>query len=209
MMATVQVHYTELDGARKLVAPDAMLREAPSRASEITDNPVERGLPVSDNIRLKGESLVIEVLVTNTPITPPLSHANGAVGVFRQSDDTKAVVLQFDQTFDRVRDMYADLARVQGLGLMFDIQSSLRDYTDFAIEQFQCERTDKTGNSARFVITFKRVRYANTAAAPVPRRVPRTLPPVPQGVQPPVAARETLAYRIGGELGWLPSSPSD
>lgn len=196
-MAVVQIHYTERDGSRKLVAPDAVMREAPVLPSEITDFPVERGASISDNIREKPATLTLEFVVTNTPISAPLSHANNATGSYQSAGAGGAgVVLKFSAEFNRVRAMMADLVRVKLLGLMFDIQSALLDYTDFAIENIQTERNDKTGNSAKFVVSFKRINLADTAAVPVPRRVRRTQAPVPQGAQPVVAVRETAAHAL-------------
>lgn len=188
---TISLKWIEANGEERLLDVDALVREGYSASSEVTKNPVERGVTVTDNIRDSDDVLTIEFVITNTPIVVPRSHFESS-GSVRPSD--KASVLQFDSEFDRVRAVEADLRRIKSAALMWHITTDLREYTDFAISQIQTTKDDHTGDSCRFILTLDRVRYVSTSIAAVPHRMRRTRPQVSRGTQP-VQPRESVLHQ--------------
>jgi len=73
---------------------DVSIREQHNWGAEATRHPVESGADITDHVRLLPDELVIEGVVTNQPIEPPGSHADGAVGtdttVYLQRERTLA-----------------------------------------------------------------------------------------------------------------------
>lgn len=192
-MTRALVYYLEGNDL-KLVAADAVMREGTTSSSEVTDNPVEEGANVTDNVRDKDDRLTLELTITNTPIDVPASHMSGVTGTTR--DDGKgAVVLQFTGEFNRRRAVYDDLQRVRKLALRFSIETDLRDYEDFVIESISGDRDATSGSGVKITLQMKRIRFVTTRIVAVPQRLRRTLAPIPLGAHPPVPAREGLAHR--------------
>lgn len=193
--------WTEKNGELRSLDTDAVLREGSTRIAEVTENPVERGADVSDHIRPKTDTLILEFIITNTPIRVPETNADGVSGTTRKTEN--GVVLVFSGEFDRVGSVYQTLKRVCEEGLLWQIYSGLTVYSSFALEQVQAERDQKAGTSAKFTCTFKRVRIVSTRQVSIPVRRRRVRPNQPRGVQqtePPRNGFVLTLLRRGGLL---------
>jgi len=199
---TTALQYAERDGTVKPLDVDAVVHEANTAISEVSDNPVELGADVTDHIRDKSDALVIEFVISNTPTRVPSSHADGATGGVRTGagGDDKGVVLRFDAQFDRVYVVREDLARVKRLGLLWRIETALRIYEDFLIEQLVVDRDAKSGKSAKFTLQMRRAIFVATQFAAVPVLQPRTRPRAAQGTQPTRPAREPALRQLANAI---------
>lgn len=180
---TTALQYAERDGTVHALDVDAVLHEANTAISEVSDNPVELGADVTDHIRDKSDAITIEFVISNTPTRVPTSHADGVTGAVRDNGG-RGVVLSFDAQFDRVRAVREDLARVKKLGLLWRIETALRVYEDFLIEQMVVDRDATSGKSAKFTLQMRRAIFVSTRFVAVPVLQPRTRPRTRQGNQP-------------------------
>jgi hypothetical protein len=191
--------WAERDGQIKSLDIDAVLREGSTEVSEITENPIELSADVADHIRDKTDSLTLEFVITNTPTRTPETNADGSQGAFRKGSHN-GVALQFSSEFDRVASVRDTLTRVRTEGLKWQIFSALRVYTDFMIEQIQIARDNKTGDSAKFTMQMRRVRFVQTRVVAVPARRRRVPPTQALGTQPATAPRSTTLLQIANRI---------
>lgn len=194
----MEITYTS-GGKLRTIVFDGHLREQHDGSAQVTEHAVEKGSPVADHIRTAPDRLTIDAVVTNTPITIPESNLDGASGSVRDLDVTiqvkgelpvgvplvgalvasaglldstttvKAQTLQFDQPFDRARSVYDEIQEIYSSGTLVDISTSIRDYTDMAIESVSVPRTVDTAGSLEFSISTKTLRFAETQTVPAPK----------------------------------------
>lgn len=181
----------ERDGRLQSLDIDAIIREGGSEVSEVTENPIERGSPVADHVREKMDQLTLEFVITNTPLRAPLTNADGATATIQRDDVSKASVLVFSAEFDRVESVRHTLARVRTEALLCTVYTPLRAYENFVIEQSTPERNQRTGDSAKFVLTLRKIRTVNTRIVAIPPRRRRVAPTQPLGAQPTEVPRNS------------------
>lgn len=189
---TTAIAWKERSGAYAILDVDAVLREGMDSTSEITENPVERGAEIADHIRHKSDILTLEFRITNNPVRAPQSHAGSGDGRRTQNADG-STVLTFDGPLERVKRVHDDLQRVRKAGLFWDIQTTLRRYENYLLENIKVARDNKTGDAATFILTLREVRLVDTRIASIPR-LRRIQPRVNAGVQPTQRPRESLLH---------------
>jgi hypothetical protein len=213
----MEISWTNPSGATSIIAFDASVSERHDRSAEVTENGVERGADVSDHVRPKGSELLIEALVTNTPIEQPRSHMDGvtsAVASLSLDGEVKggASTLQFSGTFDRVRSVHEELLGLVDRGELVTIATSLRTYENMVLTQLSVNRNASTGNSLSLSIAAKSVRIVATETVAVPEpRAPRNRRARDRGNQPTTEAtasqstqaRETFTRRLVRGVGGL------
>lgn len=195
-----KIQYQETDGTLRNLDVDAVLREGFTGISEVTENPVEGRASVTDHIRDKSRTLTLEFVVTNTPTRVPQTQNQGTTGSFRKDPDTGGVVLLFNGTFDRVRDVFDELELARINRWLFTVETAQREYGELALEQVQTTRDATTGDAAVFTLTLRRITFAETRAAAVPR-LRRQRPVVSQGAQPIRPPRDSVAFSARERAG--------
>jgi hypothetical protein len=155
-------------GQQFTVEFDATLREIHTAGAQATTHPVEKGSDIADHVQINQPKLTIEAVVTNAPIKTPASNADGVAGEVRKKDfvvkdsrqitfgvttvrvpitkTVSAQVLQFDQQFDRVKNVVAVLVDIVENARLVEITNGLRDYEDMVLVNLQAPReaTDST-----------------------------------------------------------------
>lgn len=129
---------------------DCLLSDNHTFESEVTEFPVENGSTISDNIRKKPMTVVMECIISNTPIDPALQYrSEGSV----PADDAYAMLLAIRR----------DRRLVQ-------IATSLDHYDNMALETLTIPRSSGRGDELRFTATFKQVLIVEN------KRETRTIP---------------------------------
>lgn len=165
-------------GQFQLISFDAVVRDSHESTATVTEHPVEQGANISDHVRPDLDRVVLEAIVSNTPITQPVSQADGATGapgdvdLINRDGDTigAARVLLFDGEFDRVRSVYDELRRLKDTGTVVDIITSLREYDSMIIRAVNPQRDASSGSLLRIQIEATQIRIVESeiVEAPVP-----------------------------------------
>lgn len=151
-----------------LVEFDASVSESHNDESEITDHPIEMGSDVTDHFRKLPITLTLELKVTNTPV------------VFLASALSNSPVLTdvVRPCFDRVEAAYAKLREFQESGVLVDVVTSLRSYSNMAILSIAVPRDKDIGNELAVTLTLREVKIANSLSVdvPIPEEVANNAP---------------------------------
>lgn len=181
----------EQGGELSLLKFDALLTEQHSATATVTEHPIERGANIIDHVRPERRHLTIEAFVTNTPIeSPDVDGARGSVRVTELSPSqrtfdklanrkkasttqftkavTKANVLQFDASFNRVVSVHATLSRLCREGTIVTVISPLTRYTQMCIQEISSPRDAASRNASTFTISLIEIETANSQTVDEP-----------------------------------------
>ena len=151
---------------------DVVLSEEHTFEADVTDYPVEDGGSFSDNIRPKPVRLVIEGLITNTPLTSNLSAGSQLVdgkrpAVFSDNSSlfegfTPATGSLLSQATTTVKHLRSDQAYnfLRGISLSRDtvpVRTSLGLFENMALVTLTTPRDANTGDALRFSATFQQI----------------------------------------------------
>jgi hypothetical protein len=141
---------------------DCSVDEVHSDEAEITEHVVEEGSNISDHIRKLPSVLEITGLITNTPI------------VFLASLFAKSPVLgSLIPSQDRVSDGYDLLLQFMDNGVELTVVTSLREYSNMAMQTLTVRRNKETGQALDCTIIFKEILKAKAFSVdlPIPQEV--------------------------------------
>jgi hypothetical protein len=140
-----------------LVEFDASVSEAHNDEVEVTEHPVEDGSDVADHIRKLPNVITIEGLITNTPI------------IFLASIQAESPVIgDLKPTHDRVETGYAKLREFQDAGILVDVITSLRQYTDMVLLTVGVQRDTLNGNVLNCIMTLRKLKKAKALTVDLP-----------------------------------------
>ena len=170
---------------------DAAVTEEHGADNEVTAHPVEEGAAVVDHIRQQPDTITLEGIVTNTPLptdkSPTLAQAT------------------------RAQDAWDTLRRIRDGGILVEVATPLRVYTDMALVSLRVPRDARTGDALRFTATLRQVRTVTSQVRQVRQKTVRT-PPVkggPQGARPatPAERSKSMLVKFGEAISnyrWRP-----
>ncbi len=193
------------------VALDAAVHEQHQVAAQVTEHQVEVGANIADHVRPLPRRLTIDGYVSNAPISLPLTQNRGVrafdARMTVQTPTGRSVdvsALQFDGPLDRARDVYGDLVDAALAGALFTITTSLAQYQNFAIVNFQVPRDAGIGDSLHFQIDFQEVRLVEAQTVKgLPPRQKALRKPDHKGEKPPQAAEEDRRTALAKINDWL------
>lgn len=116
---------------------DASVNETHSFESEVTDHPVEKGADVTDHVRARPIMLMIEGVVSDSPI-----------GDIR---DRRSV------TTSPSNDALAHLLDIRDKREPIVVETALKVYENMVLQSLEIPRSASTGEALRFRATFKQV----------------------------------------------------
>lgn len=148
-------------------------------SSTITDHPVEDGADISDHSRPDPETVTLECVISNTPLT---SGSSRTVTSGSQSFTTTAAA----RDPQRAQAAYTALQKLRTGGKLVTVVTSLRSYESMAIQSISIPRDAKTADALKFAITLKQVRIVkNKLTRTVTARDTRAQPAKATGNQVP------------------------
>ena len=145
--------------APALITLDACLSQSPNYKNQVTRYPVEKGLDITDHIRMEPDTVKIEGIISNSPNDGP-------------NDDTGA----------RVLTAYDKLLKIAGRTLitstsqyfyqdkgpeLVDLIISNRVMVDMICEELTVPRDPNTGDAIQFSMSFVKVRMATVGLATI------------------------------------------
>ncbi len=128
---------------------DASVEELHESSAEIPRHPVEEGADIGDHVRRKPDTLRITGIVTNTPII-----LGAALRV----------------SFTRAEEFEDTLRTIKNAGLRITIITTLRQYDNMLLKNYQVPRNAGLGNTVEATMFFEEVILVKTetiAATPV------------------------------------------
>ena len=216
----VLLSYSLQDGTTGNIAMDCSINEQHDTSAQITSHQVESGPNITDYIRPLPRKFRLEAMVSNYPIALPTINNNLNNGpalptaqaqalspspLSVQAANTaiaslNALVIQFSNQFDRVRDVFATMVNAALNGAIWNITTTLTTYSSFALANMSVPRSAENGNVLRMSLDFVEVRIVNTQTitlAAVKRGHKATTPvdPASSAGQQTVKASSSL-YRL-------------
>lgn len=122
---------------------DATVTEAHAFNSDVTEYPVEQGGDITDNIRPKPITVMVEGLVSDTPI--------GRIADLRNFEGSNS------EDFYPSRDALASLLAIRDAREPVTIVTSLQSFDNMVMTQLSVPRDAATGDALRFSATFQQV----------------------------------------------------
>jgi hypothetical protein len=151
---------TQLD----TIVLDASVREQHGVEVEVTRNPVEKGSAISDHRRVQPRQVVIEGIITNTPLAGPNDAASEQVGPDGGSYSSRSGL---DPT--RVSDAYRDLLALASSSALVTVITHLETYEDMTLTSLSVPRNAPSTEALRFTATFVEVRLVENQQVAVSR----------------------------------------
>lgn len=171
----LEIEWTPEGGQTQTIDFDASVEEVYEGAAEVTEHAVESGANISDHVRPENETLSIEAMVTNTPVIPRTFGMDGATGETQSASLGGSAggvsVLQFSQTFDRVRAVDDALRQLKDDGQVLTVRTTFREITDVVLTRYKVTRNVDFSHALNLNLDLKRVRIATTERVAV--RPPR------------------------------------
>lgn len=156
-----------------VVELDASISETHTKRVEATTHPVERGAKITDHLRPEPSEIVIEGLVSNTPVGRGAAvravEFAGTGNMFMSA----GVEASF-ATPGYAEEAFAKLRDIAERGELVTVVTSLTTYTDMAIVSLDVPRDRSTGDAIRFSCTLRQiVLVENKVTAVRPQTDPR------------------------------------
>lgn len=136
---------------------DCSISESHVGEVEVTEHPVEEGADVADHSRPKPDSLTLEGIVSNTPITRAQRKraisllGGGAQFESNTTADQKQGVAGYAEA------AYAKLRELRESGKLISVVTQIRTYPSMIMTSLTIPRDGKTGDALRFTAVFRRI----------------------------------------------------
>jgi hypothetical protein len=159
--------------------------------SEVTDHPVESGADITDHVRARPIKLVVDCVVSDTPI--------GEVAKVRGMAEAQSQMRA--QLFSGVpgsgaaasaragrlpsEDAFAHLLAIRDRREPVTVITERRTYPRMVLEGLTIPRTSSTGDALEFRATFKEVRLVTNERTTIPVAVPKAAKKRNFGSKPP------------------------
>ena len=128
---------------------DATLKEEHTFDADVTEHGVEAGSAVNDNVRAKPDTLKLEVLVTDYPLSTKGSGTGGAAELGRAN-----------KVLEALHQLRTDGTRVF-------VQTSVRSYENLVVKTASTSKDKPVSGALRIVINFIEVREVRTETVQV------------------------------------------
>lgn len=164
----------EFDFSLPVITLDANLVETHRLKANLSQYPIERSPEgenrITDHIEMEPDFLVLEGIITNTPLADDLVALQRA---------------QSPEVEDRYRKTYAELERLMRRGTVFSVTSTLKLYRNMVITEVSTAKRGNPGfQDVRPKITFEKATFVDTAVVPVPANILKPPPPDPPNPPP-------------------------
>ncbi len=171
--------------AKELLVIDATMQQTFTGKAEPTDNPVEQGSNVTDNVDVKPLEFSMEGVISESPITLEAALIGNVAGVIggvvgRGTSSPLAGAVAtgalaalggalFGAANNRVRDAYNTLEEIRTKGIPVTIITGLRTYNNMVLRNFVVNRIASTGRSLSFTAAFKEIRIVTSLVIKLPK----------------------------------------
>lgn len=155
------------------IVVDAFIHETHTLSSEITDHPVENGSVIADHIYNRPFTLVIDGIISNTPMNLVGLTAFDSAKRYLTGESNDVVA----GAFDKIEVLFTKREPVT-------IATSLKIYDDMVLENLTVERGGGMPDFLQFKCTAKQIRKAQQQLIKIPTPKPdRAKPKKKKGLQ--------------------------
>lgn len=185
-MADIAMIYRPAPTLIGTIELDATISETHTRSAQVTDHPVERGANVTDHVRIEPDGLVIEGMVSNTPLS------FDQIKRYVRAGGVEIETTNFDETPRGVRGYaeraYERLREIMDAGTVITVVTALRTYDNMVLQSLSVPVTVQSGDALRFTATFKQVVLVSNKITTVDTSTPRGKAKQAKGPKAPKAA---------------------
>lgn len=173
-----------------LLELDTTLKEEHTADSKTTKHPVEQGVKVTDHVRPEPRELVIEGIVSNTPVTQrqynqastALNPPYQMLGTSASAGTTVAKVSGWAEY------VWKTLVDARDKSMLFTVMANVDTYADMVMTSLKATKDAKTGDSIRLNLKFEELRQVVTGTTVVATKQPKGKPKVSKGTKATQAA---------------------
>lgn len=160
---------------------DATLSENHELQAEVPEHSVEEGTNVADHVRVKPRQLVIEGIVSHTPIegAPDESLAAKTWGQFKQMQEHAELISVFTE---------------------------IDQYSNMVVQSVTSTRNSENAEGLQFTITLRQIRVVSNKTAAVPTKKAAAKKKVDKGEQPAPPVTSFTYDALFGPSGLFPST---
>ena len=145
---------------------DAVFEETHESELEVTDNPVETGVVVSDHAFMKPLKVTLSAGVSDTPLKYWQSSGGTGKDAWTKQDGDDP----FASDSGRVRRAYELLTELQALAEPFDVQTGLKLYSNMVCTSIRTSQDKETAGALLFTATLREVIIVYTQVVSYPPR---------------------------------------
>ncbi len=145
---------------------DAVFEETHESELEVTDNPVETGVVVSDHAFMKPLKVTLSAGVSDTPLKYWQSAGGTGQDAWTKQDGDDP----FASDSGRVRRAYELLTELQALAEPFDVQTGLKLYSNMVCTSIRTSQDKETAGALLFTATLREVIIVYTQVVSYPPR---------------------------------------
>jgi len=133
---------------------DASLREVHTSSATVTENPIEGGKPIADNVILQPKVLQIDGVISDAPLS-----------IFQFEQFIAGLGTIFGQS-SRSMDAYQSLLKLQEDRIPFAVVTGLRSYENMILENLSVTRSASVGRALSFTASLKQIEFAYSRILP-------------------------------------------
>lgn len=145
---------------------DAVFEETHESELEVTDNPVETGVVVSDHVFMKPLKVTLSAGVSDTPLKYWQSSGGTGKDAWTKQDGDDP----FASDSGRVRRAYELLTELQALAEPFNVQTGLKLYSNMVCTSIRTSQDKETAGALLFTATLREVIIVYTQVVSYPPR---------------------------------------
>lgn len=149
----LRLQFTFTEGATlEGIVFDATLKESHSHTADVTDNPVERGSNITDNVRTRPVSLSIEGFISDYPLrSNVVQQFAGGAFTQRPSEDLR----RSQQVLDK-------LIKLKDAGVLIIVTTGIRVYQDMVVTSVNVNRDKSTAHGLMLDVSMRDIRLVDT-----------------------------------------------
>ncbi len=170
---------------------DASVSETHTSDVEVTEHPVEDGVAVADHARVKPAGLVIEGIISNTPINR--SQSLRVASSFGTTIQTTNPQDQLAGQPGYAEQAFTLLEQLRDSTKLITVVTGLKTYDDMILTNLSVPRNIQTGDALRFTATFKYVRRVKN------QTTTQTVTATPQGKKKTSTGKQASSEADGGD----------
>lgn len=145
---------------------DAVLEETHESELEVTDNPVETGVVVSDHAFMKPLRVTLSAGVTDTPLKSWQSSGGTGKDAWSKQDGGDP----FSSDSGRSRRAFELLTELQALAEPFDVQTGLKLYSNMVCTSIRASQDKDSSGALLFTAELREVIVVHTQVVKYPPR---------------------------------------
>lgn len=178
---------------------DAAISESHTGEVEVTEHPVEQGANVSDHARRKPETLSIEGVVSNTPISRKQNKR--AIQSQGKQFTTTAEADTVQGQPGMAESAYTKLLFLKDNAKLITVVTKLRTYSNMVLKHLNVPRDARTGEVLRFTAQFLEIKIVQNRTVVLPVELPAAKPKSNRGKQVAKPADNPEPYRSAAKSG--------